>query len=666
VSLLFYIFINLRNRHIFVLDVIAWCVAAPLALALRLDGFAEHHKYISALIVYIALAIPLRALVFRAFGLYARYWRYASVDELLLITVAVGTATVPLALLFSGLVPFINVFNNDLPRSIPLIDGGLVFTAASGVRFSVRLAERFRHQQLNHQAQRTRVVIFGAGDAGTMLVREMQQNPALGLVPVAFLDADRAKHGTWILGVPVVGDRTKLHEVVEKYKVQQAIIAMPSAPGKTIRELARLCREINLPVKTAPGVFELRDGSVTVGQLRSIDITDLLRREPVQIEMDAIAALLRGKRVLVTGAGGSIGSELCRQIARCAPAQLFLLGHGENTIFDIHNELKRFQVSSSKLEVGSDYQTPNSEPRTSNFELQSPISNLQSPASNLHPLIADIRDCARLRAIFQRHRPQIVFHAAAHKHVPLMEANIEDAITNNVLGTRNLIECAIETDVEHFVLISTDKAVNPTSVMGATKRVAEMLVQDAAARTGKNFVAVRFGNVLDSRGSVVPLFRKQIAAGGPVTITHPDVRRFFMTIPEAVQLVLQTLVFAEPGAIFVLDMGEPIKIVDLAHDLIRLSGYEPDEIPIEFIGLRPGEKLYEELFVPEENYCRTAHPKIFIAQNGNVPISNPQSPISNLPIDALIAVAQRGDADTARRLLREIVPEYQGGAAMGM
>lgn len=622
---------SLRNRHIFALDVLAWCFAAPLALALRLDGFAEHPKYLVALVVYLAVAIPLRAAIFRAFGLYARYWRYASIDELILITSAIIVATAPLVVLFSVFVPLTNWLGNPLPRSVPLIDGGLVLATASGVRFSIRAAERFRRRS-DTQTNATRVVIFGAGDAGTMLVREMQQNPALGLVPVAFLDADRAKHGTWILGVPVVGDRTKLREVVEKYRVQQAIIAMPSAPGKTIRELARACREINLPVKTAPGVFELRDGSVTVGQLRPIDITDLLRRAPVQIEMDAIAALLRGKRVLVTGAGGSIGSELCRQIARCAPAQLLLLGHGENTIFDIHNELKTYHVSRIAY----------------------------------HPLIADIRDLTRLRAIFQRYRPQIVFHAAAHKHVPLMEANIEDAITNNVLGTRNLIECALETDVAHFVLISTDKAVNPTSVMGATKRIAEMLVQDAAARTGKNFVAVRFGNVLDSRGSVVPLFRKQIAAGGPITITHPDVRRFFMTIPEAVRLVLQTLVFAEPGAIFVLDMGEPVKIVDLAHDLIRLSGYEPDEIPIEFIGLRPGEKLHEELFVPSENYRRTAHPKIFIASNGRqTSIDNRQLTSVNC-VDALVSAAQRGDADTARRLLREIVPEYQGGTAIGM
>jgi len=353
----------------------------------------------------------------------------------------------------------------------------------------------------------------------------------------------------------------------------------------------------------------------------------LLRREPVRIEMDDIARLLQGKRILVTGAGGSIGSELCRQIARGAPAQLVLLGHGENSIFHIHHEL----------------------------------NNLQSLISNPYPIIADIRDGARLRAIFERYQPHIVFHAAAHKHVPLMEANIEEAVTNNVLGTRNLIECASASGVEHFVLISTDKAVNPTSVMGATKRVAEMLVQSAAARTGKNFVAVRFGNVLDSRGSVLPLFRQQIASGGPITVTHPDVRRFFMTIPEAVQLVLQTTVLAEPGAIYVLDMGEPIKIVDLAHDLIRLSGYHPDDIEIKFTGLRPGEKLYEELFVPGEDYHPTRHPKIFIAHNGQSPLCNPQSPISNLQstINALIVAAQSGKPDEVRRLLRELVPEYR-------
>ncbi len=619
---------NLRNRHIFVLDVLSWWLAAPLALALRLDGFAEHPRYAAALVVYLIVATVLRGVLFRAFGLYARYWRYASVDELLLIAFAVGATTALLALLFGGVIPRVNILNNDLPRSIPVIDGGLVFLAASGTRFSVRLAERFLQQRLGNQSAHTRVVIFGAGSAGTMLVREMQQNPALGLMPVAFLDADPAKHGTWILGVPVVGDRSKLREVVDKYGAQQAIIAMPSASGKTMRELARLCRELALPVKTAPSVFELRDGCVTVRQLRSVDITDLLRREPVHIEMEDIARLLQGKRVLVTGAGGSIGSEICRQVARCAPEQLVLLGHGENSIFHIHQELQN--------------------------------GNTQY-ATRYTPIIADIRDGARLRAIFERYQPHIVFHAAAHKHVPLMEANIEEAVTNNVLGTRNLIECASAIGVEHFVLISTDKAVNPTSVMGATKRVAEMLVQSTAARTGKNFVAVRFGNVLDSRGSVVPLFRQQIASGGPITVTHPDARRFFMTIPEAVQLVLQTTALAEPGAIYVLDMGEPIKIVDLAHDLIRLSGYHPDDIEIKFIGLRPGEKLYEELWVPGEDYHHTVHPKIFIAHNGQSPISNPQSPISNLQstINALIAAAQSSQPDAVRRLLRELVPEYR-------
>ncbi|MBI3913918.1 MAG: polysaccharide biosynthesis protein [Chloroflexi bacterium] len=603
---------NLRNRHLFVLDLLAGFATPIIALALRLENFQSVPDYAGVLLLYIPTASLVRFIIFRRYGLYSRFWRYASIDELQQIANAVALATLALGGLFLFIVPPLDLVSTDLPRSIPFLDGMLILLTAGGSRYSVRLFERMRQRRRNRSANNARVVILGAGDAGAMIVKEMQANPQLGFEPIVFLDDDPQKRGAWIHGVPIVGDRSKIPDVVKSYHIQQAIIAMPTAPGKTIRELTRLCQEANLPVKTVPGMFELLDGSVAVSQLRPVDIADLLRREPVATDLTQITELLHGKRVLVTGAGGSIGSELCRQIARCGPAELVLLGHGENSIFEIYNELKRLEIRDWKLEIGS---------------------NLQPPTSTLHPTISDLRDPERLNTIFSRFHPQIVFHAAAHKHVPLMEENVEDAVTNNVLGTRNLLECAAAGGVEHFVLVSTDKAVNPTSIMGATKRVAELLVQQAAAQSGRCFVAVRFGNVLGSRGSVVPFFRWQIAQGGPVTVTDPEVRRYFMTIPEAVQLVLQAATLGKGGEIFVLDMGEPIKIVDLARDLIRLSGLEEGrDIDIVFTGMRPGEKLFEEMFLSEENYQHTVHEKIFVARNGKqVSSCKPQVPGSNLP-----------------------------------
>ncbi len=636
---------GLRNRHLFVLDLLIFCAAPLAAVWLRTDGVEGHNgffylvQYADALAFYTLVAIVLRWLVFIPFGLYARYWRYASVDELGQITLAVSTATLLIVLTFFGVLrPFVfgtaGLNRGDLPRTLPFLDGVLVLIAVGGLRFSVRFLERVRQRSRNRPAQTTRVIIIGAGDAGAMIAREMQANPQMGLEPVAFLDDDLRKRGAVIHGMKVVGDRHNLRDAVSTYQIGQAIIAMPTAPGKAIRELIRLCHEANVPVKTVPGMFELLDGSVTVNQLRDVDISDLLRREAVMTDLTAVTRLLAGKRVLVTGAGGSIGSELCRQIARGKPAALVLLGHGENSLFGIGNELRQSRP---------------------NLALQS--------------IVADIRDADRMWAVFKRYRPQIVFHAAAHKHVPLMEDNLEDAITNNIQGTRVLIRCAEEFQTERFVLISSDKAVRPTSVMGTTKRVAELLIQEAALRTDDCFVAVRFGNVLGSRGSVVPYFKQQIAQGGPVTVTHPEVRRYFMTIPEAVQLVLQAATLGGCGDIYVLDMGKPIKIVDLARDLIRLSGLEEGrDIDIAFTGLRPGEKMHEELFFTGESSERTSCDKILITRNNPEQAKALMEQFTSLHagIDALIAAARSGDTVESRRLLAGIVPEwryYESGQA---
>jgi len=620
--------LKLRNRHFFALDLAALVVIPALALALRLDGFEGLPRYAGALLVFTLIGLVVRLLIFWRAGLYGRYWRYASVDEIALIVLAVAAATTINTLLFftlrllppcSSAPQFLCTPAPLLPRSMPLIDGMLILIAVGGIRFSVRMVERWR--QRGHPGGK-RVLIIGAGDAGRMIVREMQANPQLGLEPVGFIDDDPTKQGVKIQGLPVLGDRERIPEVVRDYKLSQAIIAMPTAPGKTIRRFVELCEEAGVEAKTIPGIYEMLSGQVSVNQIRDVDIEDLLRREPVEIEADEVARMVRGKRVLVTGAGGSIGLEICRQVAQHGAAELVLLGHGENSIFRAMRDL-----------------------------------TAEHPDVTLHPVIADIRDRPRLEAVFRHHQPCIVFHAAAHKHVPIMECNVEEAISNNVLGTQCLIGVAEDTGVERFVLISTDKAVNPCSVMGATKRVAELLVEAAAERNGRIFVAVRFGNVLGSRGSVSCIFREQIAHGGPVTVTHPDMRRYFMTIPEAVQLVLQAAAIGQGGEVFVLDMGEPVAIVDLAHDLIRLSGLEVGrDIDIEFIGTRPGEKLFEELFAEGEVYQRTHHEKIFVCSN-----SAEEYHFSRLTsqVDALITAAEEGNPDEVRRLLKVLVPEYQ-------
>ncbi len=642
--------LRVRNRHLLMADILLVPMAAVLAFALRLDS-AQLQPYVRTMLVF-ALAAPLIKIpIFAVLGLYTRYWQFAGPDEMMLLVWSAALGALAQGALFLGTQAiFPALLSPGVPRSIPLIDVLVTFAVIAGSRFALRAgalgAQRARKAgapggPIQH------VLIAGAGEAGAMVLRELRQNPQTGLVPVGFVDDDPLKHGMLLQRVRVLGGRDRIPDLAREHHIEQVIIAMPSAPGAAIREIVEICEAASVRARTVPGIYELLGGAVRLQQLRDVQIEDLLRRAPIQTDTAQVAALLRGKRVLVTGAGGSIGSELCRQILRCSPASLILLGHGENSIFDISNELRKLETGDWKLETaiaGHRYPTTGTQHAEASFQL---------PASSISPVIADIRFPERLAAVFAEHRPEIVFHAAAHKHVPLMEDNAVDAVLNNILGTQRVVEASIAAGVERFVLISTDKAVNPTNVMGVTKRIAELIVEAAARQTGCSYVAVRFGNVLGSRGSVVPFFQRQIAAGGPVTVTHPDVRRYFMTIPEAVQLVLQAAALGHGGEVFVLDMGQPVRIVDLARDLIRLSGLEPEhDIEIRFTGLRPGEKLFEELFAADEEYGRTQHEKIFVAQNGRRDDLQPE-------VDRLIGAAYRGDTAALEASFRILVPAYQ-------
>jgi FlaA1/EpsC-like NDP-sugar epimerase len=446
----------------------------------------------------------------------------------------------------------------------------------------------------------------------------MQKNPQLNLSPVCFVDDEESKQKQRIHDVPVEGKLEDLGRVLDTWFIQEVIIAIPSAPGGVVRQVIDICREKNVPFRTMPGIYELIGGKVNVGRLREVDITDLLRRAPVQIDTTLIGSSLSGKRVLITGAGGSIGRELCRQISRWGPESLILLGHGENTIFETLIELE------------------------GNF-----------PSLPIHPVVADVRNLDRLSNVVDHFHPQLVFHAAAHKHVPLMEINVEEAITNNVIGTRNVVEAALNSEVDRLVMISTDKAIRPSSVMGATKRMAEMLVLDAANRSGRPYSVVRFGNVLGSRGSVIPLFNNQIANGGPVTITHPDMERYFMTIPEAVHLVLQAAAMGNGGEVFVLRMGKQVKILQLAEDLIRLSGLEPEkDIEITYTGIRPGEKLSEELWDQWAQFEPTSHAGI--VQLVDEDLLNGQ--VLRQTVNEMAFLADEGEVDAIIRVLDETIP----------
>ncbi|HEY4304178.1 MAG TPA: nucleoside-diphosphate sugar epimerase/dehydratase [Gemmatimonadaceae bacterium] len=603
-----------------------------MSFAARFEGLYGWDQWLRSALLFIAVSLPIKIAIFYRIGIYRRLWRYASIADLEILLVAFGLGGVVSFVVGMFVLPGLQITASRIPISILLCDTALTGAAVSLPRLLLRVvARRYRargvsdrRRQLRLAEDSTRVLVAGAGAAGGAIVKELLENPHLGLVPVGFMDDDPIKQGHQLHGVPVLGPISALDALVRAYSVSEVIIALPSAGGRVIREIVQASSAVGVRNRTMPSLSSILSGRMVMSALRPIEIQDLLRRDPIETNLDQVGALVTNRTVLVTGAGGSIGSELCRQLAQLRPARIVAVGRGENSIFELVQEL-----------------------------------NAKFPGLPVKPAIVDVRDEIRLRAVFEDVLPYSVFHAAAHKHVPLMEASIDEAILNNVLGTRNVAELSAEYDVEHLVLISTDKAVRPTSVMGATKRVAEETLCCVAERTGKPYVSVRFGNVLGSRGSVVPTFLKQIAAGGPITVTHPEMRRYFMTIPEAVQLVLQAAALGRGGEVFVLDMGEPVKIAELAEDLIRLSGLEVGrDIDVCFTGIRPGEKLYEELFFGVGDAMPTGHPKILRARDGNPSIEVEGH------VNSLIAAArQRKSPEELRRHLRILVPGYKAGPA---
>jgi FlaA1/EpsC-like NDP-sugar epimerase len=586
------------------------CVAASyLACWLRFDGDIPP-TLIAAYLATLPWLLLVRGLIFVAFGLYSGLWRYTSVWDLTRIVTAVGTSSVLLYLfLYWPLGPGI------FPRSIVIIDSMLLVCFLGGVRLLWRVVPSVLQRN-----ERRRVLIIGAGDAGDMIVREMLKGG--GYRPVGYIDDDVSKVGRTIHGVEVLGTCADLPRVVASTKPGAVLVAIPSRNAGTARGIVQRLEGFKLSITTLPSLAELVNGQVGVKQIRPLAIEDLLPRGQVALDTEGVRRLIRGKRVLVTGAGGSIGSELCRQIAALGPSDLVLYERYENSLYAIANDLIDRAVSAS-----------------------------------VHSVIGDVTDASRVSEVFAQFRPHLVFHAAAHKHVPLMEASPCEAVKNNVIGTRVIAEAARQHGVERFVLISTDKAANPSSVMGATKRVAELIVQALGDQKGKTrFVTVRFGNVLGSNGSVIPRMMDQIRAGGPVTVTHPDIRRYFMLIPEAVQLVLQAAVLVHKGQTFVLDMGEQLKVLDVARNLIRLSGFVPDqEIPITFIGLRPGEKLVEELFGKGELLEPSSTDKIFVVRRQDEAARSGL----NEHLTTLLHAAMSGHSGHVIAQLSRIVPTFK-------
>jgi FlaA1/EpsC-like NDP-sugar epimerase len=597
-----------KQRLIFI-DILLLNLAFILSYFIRFDG--SWYNYFNYNFLLFTSIIGFAVLYFSR--LYNKMWRYASVSELV---------TVFKTVTLINLILIVVVYLTSYPfsRGVLVINFMLDIFFLGGMRFGLRLLRDYLVRS-NTRNIKTRVLVVGAGDAAEIIIREMQKHPELGKYIVGLVDDDPAKGNLEIHGKKVLGNRHDIPVIIDKYTIDEVIIAIPSARGKDIKAIYNLSKREGVRVKIVPGMYEIINGDVNLNQIREIKVEDLLRREQVKLNTFEIAGYLKGKTVLVTGGGGSIGSELCRQIARFDPARLILLDINENDTYFLELELKK---------------------KFKELELISVIANVQ--------------DLDKLNYVFDYYKPEVVFHAAAHKHVPLMENDPEEAVKNNIFGTKNLVLLADKYGIQRFVLISTDKAVNPTNVMGATKRVAEMLIQYYSSRSKTKFMAVRFGNVLGSCGSVIPIFKKQIAEGGPVTVTHPEVKRYFMTIPEAVQLVIQAGALGRGGEVFVLDMGEPVKIIDLAKDLIELSGLRVGEdIDIEIVGLRPGEKLFEELLTDGETIA-TEHERIYIANIEETDVIKLKS-----ALDILEELVISLDRTAIIEILQTLVDTYQPG-----
>ncbi|MPQ42288.1 polysaccharide biosynthesis protein [Clostridium tarantellae] len=566
---------------------------------------------------YMAIILALYIIPLYIFKMYKSLWSTAGIDE----AIQGGTACF-IGMTLSVLVMFI--LPSRIPVSVNILSGILITFSVIGARLSFRVYRRLiiykDYMYSKDKGDATRVLVVGAGSCAQMIHKEFANDPKGKYKLIGFMDDNRNKVGTYLAGVKVLGTREDIKIIAEEKKIDLILIAIPSLKGNEKKEIIEKCQEAKVKTQIIPSVYELIGEKVNLKQARDVDLRDLLGREEVKLDKDGIKDYIHGKTVLVTGGGGSIGSELCRQIAQFSPKLLLILDIYENNAYDLQNELKR-----------------------------------KFPTVEQQVLIATVRDKKRMRHIFRQYKPNVVFHAAAHKHVPLMEFNPGEAIKNNVVGTLNVAECAHRYNSDKFVLISTDKAVNPTNVMGATKRMCEMIVQAINKVSETEFVAVRFGNVLGSNGSVIPLFKKQIEEGGPITLTDMEITRYFMLIPEASQLVLQAGAYAKGGEIFVLDMGKPVKIYDLARDLIKLSGYEPDkDIKIKVTGLRPGEKLYEELLMDEEGLKETQHEKIFIGKPGDFNLDR-----LKLGIKALLDISEKDDKETIKVALAQIVKTYK-------
>lgn len=604
-----------RRAALIAYDIVSVVASSFLAILIRYDFQISTvpREFVEPILNFMLIDIVLALGIFYLFRLYHSLWAFAGETELQNLVMACLTASV-----VDGVgINFFRMGTKAVPDSYYFLYFFFLLTFLFASRFSYRFF-RSRKHKLQNRKNSVSVMIIGAGEAGNAIIKEIVTSNYSTMVIRCIIDDDKNKWGSFIQGIKVVGGRDKIIESADLYDIDEILLAIPSASPTQIRELLEICKETNCKLRSLPGLYQLANGDVNVSKLRDVEVEDLLGREPIRVDMDSILGYVQNKVVLVTGGGGSIGSELCRQIANHKPAQLIVFDIYENNAYDLQQELKE-----------------------------------KFPELNLTVLIGSVRNTNRINAVFETYHPDIVYHAAAHKHVPLMEDSPNEAVKNNVFGTWKTAMAAAENHAKKFVMISTDKAVNPTNIMGASKRICEMIVQTFNRHYETEFVAVRFGNVLGSNGSVIPLFKKQIAAGGPVTVTHPDIIRYFMTIPEAVSLVLQAGAYAKGGEIFVLDMGEPVKILDLAKNLIRLSGYRVDEdIKIVFTGLRPGEKLYEELLMEEEGMRDT--------DNRLIHIGRPIELDERLFFKQLkhLEEASREEVKDIRPLIREIVPTY--------